>query len=165
MIAAAGIQYANARGERADFHAMRHTFITWLSESGANVKDMMSLARHTDARLTVGKYSHSRIGGLSELGAKLPSFQSEPLAAIATGTDGAYQNAGAERVANRVAPPFREGHIVSGIVVGGNSGDTHSDALVTGYAGECQGVPVLQKKAGEGSRTLNVRLGKPALCH
>jgi len=50
---AAGIPYKV--GQRyADFHALRHTFITRVINSGANVKTAQLLARHSDPGLTLG---------------------------------------------------------------------------------------------------------------
>ena len=43
----------------ADFHALRHTYVTMLSRAGASAKDAQSLARHSDPRLTLGVYTHA----------------------------------------------------------------------------------------------------------
>jgi site-specific recombinase XerC len=49
----------------ADFHALRHTYITAGDRAGLTVKERQELARHTDPRLTLGRYSHA---GLEQLG-------------------------------------------------------------------------------------------------
>ena len=41
----------------ADFHALRHTYITQLFHAGATVADVKSLARHSDIATTM-KYTH-----------------------------------------------------------------------------------------------------------
>jgi len=47
----AGIQYRTSGGV-ADFHCLRHTYITLLSQSGAAMRTVQTLARHSDPRLT-----------------------------------------------------------------------------------------------------------------
>lgn len=42
-----------------DFHSLRHTYVTWLMQSGASPKDVQELARHSSAELTLGVYSHA----------------------------------------------------------------------------------------------------------
>ena len=53
----AGIEYKNDEGF-ADFHALRHSFITTLAKSNAPVKIVQSLARHSTPVLTLGVYTH-----------------------------------------------------------------------------------------------------------
>src|SRR5262249_36053305 len=53
----AGIPYENEEGF-ADFHALRHTYITTLAKSNAPVKIVQSLARHSTPTLTLGVYTH-----------------------------------------------------------------------------------------------------------
>jgi integrase len=57
-LAAAGIPYQDATGRYADFHALRHTFITALATSGVLPKVAQTLARHSDIRLTLDRYAH-----------------------------------------------------------------------------------------------------------
>ena len=42
------------RGRKLDFHALRHTFITNIANSGASVKTQQELARHADPSMTIG---------------------------------------------------------------------------------------------------------------
>jgi integrase len=62
-LAAAGVPYCvegvNGK-EFADFHALRHTFVSALAASGAGAKELQTLARHSDPRLTLGLYTHAR---------------------------------------------------------------------------------------------------------
>jgi integrase len=54
---------------KVDFHSCRVNYISAVVESGATIKEAMSLARHSDPRLTLGTYaraSHSRLTGLVE---------------------------------------------------------------------------------------------------
>ena len=41
-----------------DFHALRHTYITMLAKSGAPLKVVQEMARHSDPKLTLGCYTH-----------------------------------------------------------------------------------------------------------
>jgi integrase len=58
---AAGIDYLDASGRVADFHCLRHSFVTFLAMSDAPVRVIQSLARHSDPRLTMNAYSHVAI--------------------------------------------------------------------------------------------------------
>jgi integrase len=58
---AAGIPYVDASGRVADFHALRHSYITALAMSTAPVKVVQSLARHSTPTLTLGLYSHVQL--------------------------------------------------------------------------------------------------------
>lgn len=46
-LAAAGIEYVDARGEQADFHALRKTFGTMLTLGGVSQRTVMELMRHS----------------------------------------------------------------------------------------------------------------------
>jgi integrase len=56
-LTAAGIPYADAAGRKADVHSLRSSFITSLVRSGANVKAVQRLARHSSPVETVGIYT------------------------------------------------------------------------------------------------------------
>jgi integrase len=58
--------------EYADFHALRHSFASALAAAGVGVKDLQTLARHGDARLTLSVYTHSRREEIGRAAAKLP---------------------------------------------------------------------------------------------
>lgn len=53
----AGIAYVDDLGRRADLHALRVTFGTKLSSSGASPRVVQELMRHSDLRLTMGVYT------------------------------------------------------------------------------------------------------------
>jgi integrase len=75
---------------RADFHSLRHTFITGLALSGVDVKTAMDLARHSDPKLTLARYSHTVLANKSDAVAKLPDLSGpEHEALAATGTEDA----------------------------------------------------------------------------
>jgi len=50
--------YCNHDGLYADFHSLRHLFITNLERAGIRPKMAQTLARHSDIRLTLGVYTH-----------------------------------------------------------------------------------------------------------
>lgn len=54
---AAGIPYKDDRGQIGDFHALRHTYITSLWETGATAAVVQALARHSTVVLTM-RYTH-----------------------------------------------------------------------------------------------------------
>jgi integrase len=54
---AAGIPYVDENGRYADFHALRHTFITNMVKSGVSPKAAQSLARHSTIDLTMNVYT------------------------------------------------------------------------------------------------------------
>jgi len=89
-LAAAGIAYADDEGKFADFHALRHTFITHLARSGVHPKVAQVLARHSTITLTMDRYSHTILEDRTSALAGLPDLYAAPAveAARATGTDG-----------------------------------------------------------------------------
>ncbi len=89
---AAGIPYETHNGF-ADFHALRHTFITRLIKSGVNPKTAQTLARHQDASLTLNRYSHveviDKVAALRQLPLlEGPITDTQRQKVAATGTDG-----------------------------------------------------------------------------
>ena len=94
---AADVAYTNDDGQ-ADFHSLRHTFLSRLGRSGCPAKVMQRLARHSTVELTIGRYTHASLFDLGAAVANLPklptgsepsSTAAEPVALRATGTDGA----------------------------------------------------------------------------
>jgi integrase len=99
---AAGIPFAvsGPDGRRyADFHSLRHTFISLLDRTGATLKEAMQLARHSDPRLTMAVYGRAHLHDLGAAVGRLPALtgpRREP--AAATGTGGACTPACTELV-------------------------------------------------------------------
>ena len=52
--------------DHIDFHCLRHSFISHLIQSGANIKVVQTLARHSTAELTLGVYTHVQIHDLAK---------------------------------------------------------------------------------------------------
>ena len=59
-LATAGIPVETEKGI-ADFHALRHTFITGLAKSGVHPRIAQALARHSSIDLTMNVYTHVEI--------------------------------------------------------------------------------------------------------
>ncbi len=81
----------NHAGRVADFHSLRHTYISGLVNSGVSVKVAQELARHSTSTLTIDRYTHAR---LVDLRSALPGVTPKPVdapqgaAMAATGTYG-----------------------------------------------------------------------------
>jgi integrase len=92
---AAGIPYVACGPdgpEYADFHALRHSYITNVVNSGVNVKLAQSLARHSTVTLTLGRYTHVQLHDLGSAVQKLPALKragaGQPETRRSTGTEG-----------------------------------------------------------------------------
>jgi len=91
---AAGVPYMDESGRFADFHALRHTFITNMVKSGVNPKTAQLLARHSTIDLTMNVYTtltvHDQASALAALPAvpSLGTLYSAADVLQATGTDG-----------------------------------------------------------------------------
>ena len=88
----------------ADFHSLRHTYVSNLARGRAPVKVIQTLARHSTPMLTLGTYAHI---GVSDQTAALDASPSEssptrPRGRPATGTDPISRP-------GRAAPAQREG--------------------------------------------------------
>ena len=111
----AGIEYEDEAGRFADFHSLRHTFISNVGKSGATVKETQTLARHSTSALTLDVYSH--IGLYDERRAieKLPQLHNDNskdagenrAVALKTGTDDRPVNAvqnGSKKLTQKLTP-------------------------------------------------------------
>jgi integrase len=89
----AGIAYRDANGLVADFHSLRHTFITNLCRAGVAPKVAQTLARHSTITLTLDRYTHVNLYDQAGALESLPALESaraekpEPQSLRATGTD------------------------------------------------------------------------------
>ena len=70
---AAGVPYVDENGLYADFHALRHTFITNMVRSGVSPKTAQSLARHCTIDLTMNVYTSLTVNDQAQALAALPS--------------------------------------------------------------------------------------------
>ena len=69
-LALAGIPKVTREG-KIDFHARRVAYITHLIETGADVKTVQTLARHSDPRITLAVYAKTRPERLAEAAAAI----------------------------------------------------------------------------------------------
>jgi len=88
------LAYRDASGRVIDFHALRHTYISWIVAGGAPVSVCQTLARHSTPVLTIGVYSHPTLAdhrkaleGMPTM--TTPTVKPERQALKATGTDDA----------------------------------------------------------------------------
>ena len=72
-LATAGIPYQDAQGLFADFHALRHTYITNLARSGVPLVTAQKLARHSTPVLTSLRYTHIDLHDQKQAVDRLPS--------------------------------------------------------------------------------------------
>ena len=76
---------------RADFHSLRHTFITHLVGSGVHPKLAKELARHSTITLTMDRYAHVGLLDMNTALESLPGLLDRPTTGeqrtLATGTD------------------------------------------------------------------------------
>jgi integrase/recombinase XerC len=106
----------------ADFHALRHSYLTLLGRGGVDLRTAQELAGHSTPTLTA-RYSHRRLYDLAGAVEKLPSLlptggkESEAARLRATGTDGA---SGCSVLA-RTAGSQRHQQVTTGIVKGVNN--------------------------------------------
>ena len=82
---AAGVEYINAFGLYADFHALRHTFITNMMKAGVNPKTAQALARHSTIDLTMNVYTSLAV---TDQAAALNTLPGVPTLLTTSGTAG-----------------------------------------------------------------------------
>jgi hypothetical protein len=87
-----GGAYRDGAGLVADFHSLRHQYVSRIVETAASPKVAQELARHCDVGLTLGRYVHAALHDLTAAVDSFPSMLSRPApesaALAATGTDG-----------------------------------------------------------------------------
>ena len=97
---AANVDYVDANGLFADFHALRHTFITNLGRHGVPLVAAQKLARHSTPVLTAARYTHIDLADQSREVQKLPRLlgthmgQTGDVSCPKTSTDGNKSAAG-----------------------------------------------------------------------
>ena len=120
------LRYEDSAGRFADFHATRHTYVSGIVAGGASVKEAQELARHSDPRLTIGRYSHARLHDLQGALDALPNLSlskihaPEPEDQRATGTDGKACCENGQQLGQQLG-----GKTVQNVA---NGGEPHSDA-------------------------------------
>jgi excisionase family DNA binding protein len=156
----------------ADFHSLRHTYLTLGGRAGIDLRTLQELAGHSTPILTA-RYSHRRLYDLAGAVEKLPSFLPpenngvEAHVLRATGTDSAAAQGDEKHVVQHVGAPRISPHRAAPTCTsdqdkaeGGNSReslkkkplgtDLHQEA--SSYISE-----------GDGTRTRNHRIDSPVL--
>ncbi len=92
---AAEIEYVDASDLYADFHSLRHSYVSLITQGGVHPRIAQSLARHSTAELTLSRYSHTVMTDEARALEVLPALPSlfdnpnhETQIVCATGTDG-----------------------------------------------------------------------------
>ena len=82
----------DSKGRVVDFHGLRVHYVSRVVEAGANVKEAMELARHSDPKLTLKTYARVGLHSLAKVLDGLPPTDHQTGDALesmrATGTDG-----------------------------------------------------------------------------
>jgi integrase len=91
----AKIAYIDAAGLFADFHSLRHSFVSMLAAGNVSPAMAQRLARHSDINLTMSRYTHTVFSDEATALSALPQFPSvtnptttDRVELRATGTDG-----------------------------------------------------------------------------
>src|SRR5262249_29948641 len=91
------LSYRDSQGRYADFHALRHSFITMVGKAGVSPREHQDLARHSTYALT-SRYTHSRFHDLATAVRALPipvaALETEARAATRTGRKTGAKNLG-----------------------------------------------------------------------
>jgi integrase len=87
---AAGIEFINAKGLRADFHSLRHTLATNLARAGTAPRVAMEIMRHSDMRLTAKTYTDAGLLPIADAVLNLPSLV-KPIPSTQIGTQNLFR--------------------------------------------------------------------------
>ena len=166
---AAGIAYA-VEGpdgpEYADFHSLRHSFLTLGGRSGIDLRTLQELAGHSKPELTA-RYSHRRLHDLTGAVNKLPNLvpnESESVPETIplrfTGTDGKSAVPGA--VEGRI-----RGHLSASNgtlpMIGATQGDVKQTQKNRPVGADLHQPAAIRMSEDDGTRTRNHRIDSPVL--
>ena len=151
----------------ADFHSLRHTYVSRLVQSGASIKVVQELARHSTPMLTLGRYAHIGIVDRVKALDALPTIESAgQITAESAKATGTYAVGPASPIAPGVA---RRAHLP---LTGANTGEDSQVSLGTTICletavkvGKCEDLLSPANKASGGNRTHNIRFTKAVLYH
>jgi hypothetical protein len=173
----AGIAYAvegPGGPEYADFHSLRHSYLTLGGRSGIDLRTLQELAGHSKPELTA-RYSHRRLYDLTGAVGKLPNLvpSDRPDATVSelplrmTGTDvapisGAVLGAVPGAVTGGAGPHFAAS--IGTLKLFAAEGSLSPQALETTRAGASQHRPAsICTSEDDGTRTRNLRIDSPML--
>jgi integrase len=147
---AAGIPYRDEAGRVADFHSLRHSYITLLSRSGVSPKLAQELARHSDIQLTMNVYTHTGLYDLATAVESLPGLlpgNQPPETMAATGTDGRRPDRALTKPVRFPAYPVIRHE--TGAESAQGKHNVREATELTGVADKCVSVTTGEKVAGE----------------
>ena len=104
-LAEAGLPYADGLGRDFDFHALRGQFVTGLARAGVHPAEAQRLARHSDVRLTMNRYTRTTH---REMAAAVGRLELPAPAAEAAGGSVTGGNAGRGTVAREPSAAARD---------------------------------------------------------
>ncbi len=129
------LKYRDGQGLVADFHALRHTFITNLARRGVHPKLAQDLARHCDINLTLSRYSHTvlkeRATALQALRGALPEAPTPMPINAGAKTERVPEWADWQEFLRFVFPfcfPQKDGKTATSVDCGGLNGDVNRKA-------------------------------------
>jgi integrase len=171
-LAAAGVPYVVEGPDGplfADFHALRHTYLTLGGRAGIDLRTLQELAGHSKPELTT-RYSHRRVYDLATAVEKLPNFlpagqeRPAPEALAATGTDGTAP----EKLGGQLGDASSaSGHILSFPVATGGAesgeGESKNPLVSKGFVASGRDKALSVTSEGDGTRTRNHRIDSPVL--
>jgi integrase/recombinase XerD len=128
----AGIPYRDSDGLFADFHSLRHTYITNLARQGVPLTTAQKLARHSTPVLTAARYTHLDLADqhreVEKLGALIGTnmgqtpvpkgHQRSPRGTNSTKTTGAENDENPRQIAGFRTEPSGEGGTLRNTVAG-----------------------------------------------
>jgi integrase len=177
-LGAAGIPYAVEGPDGplyADFHALRHTYLTLGGRAGIDLRTLQELAGHSSPNLTA-RYSHRRLHDLAGAVERLPNFLpgeapgTEAAALRATGTDGAAAGKADKthpqlaRAYTPLTQPTDGGGLRVRLVEGpgaegGGKQPGPNPLSVQGVEAGCEPLRAVESRAGDGARTHDSHVG------
>ncbi len=152
--------YRDDAGRCADFHALRHTFISYLAAGGVHPKTAQQLARHSSITLTMDRYTHVFRGDITGALDVLPGLDPVKEVLRATGTTDTGREENIPRGTN------------VGQITAGNGRELADNDISTGNSAESQNPHEMAENSafigenlneGDGDRTRNLRIDNPML--
>jgi integrase len=165
---AAGIPYSVEGPDGplfADFHALRHTYLTLGGRAGIDLRTLQELAGHSSPILTA-RYTHRRLYDLDRDVNKLPNFLpidgTDTSAGIlrATGTDASTTvDVGCSMVAHKTDTAGDSLITVEHpLMEEGLPGRKQKPLVLQGVASDCDLLRAIDSRVGEGTRTPDIQI-------
>ncbi len=171
---AAGIPYAIEGPDGplyADFHALRHTYLTLGGRAGIDLRTLQELAGHSTPTLTA-RYSHRRLHDLAGAVDKLPNFLPIDVSGAglsvlrACSTDAQAVPFSCSPVAQMNDNDCVNLSTLEHPTIEDSEGSRNAKPLaMQGVEGGCDSLSMIDSRAGDGARTHDSHVGNVALYH